>query len=691
MTDKKTFAFENRDLSWLSFNERVLQEASDPEVPLIERIRFLGIYSSNRDEYFKVRVATLKRMNSLSKRHKSLMDDDPEQTLIEIQKIIEKQQKMFDKTFQKLLKLLNKSDIHLINEKELTEDQHQFATDYFKKMVRPALVPVLLETKHKFPYLLDEVIYLAVKLYGVKGKQDRTALIELPTDHVSRFLVLPQVGKKKFIMLLEDIIRVGLDNIFSIFEYNKIEAYTIKLTRDAELDMEDDLSESFIDKVSKSVKGRKEGAPVRFIYDQEMPKDLFSFISKKLGLQQNEYIIAGGRYHNFRDFIGFPDVGGKIHRHTALPPMGHPDLKDAKSLLSVIAKKDVLLAYPFHSFDAIVDILREAAIDPNVKSIKINIYRVASNSKVINALLNAVKNGKKVTAVMELTARFDEEANIHWSNKLQEGGVHVIAGVPGLKVHSKLILISRKQDRKIVNYAHVGTGNFHEKTALIYSDMSLLTANPKITAEVERVFDYIENPYRAKRFNHLIVSPVNTRRKFIALINKEIKNASAGKEGYILLKLNNLVDKEMIKKLYEASAAGVKIELIVRGVCSLVPGVKGISENITAISIVDRFLEHSRIIVFGNDRDPKYFIASADWMTRNLDHRIEVCTPIYDKNLQKILRDTLQFQLDDNTKSRILDKDQKNKHKETTSTKKVQSQLATYKYFQDLANLESKK
>lgn len=688
MSQKASISFINRDVSWLHFNERVLQEAMDPSVPLIERIRFLGIFSNNRDEFFRVRVAALRRMNSLSTRHKLLLDDDPSETLDELQKIVEKQQKQCDKIYQKLTGELKQNDIFLVNEQELTLEQEDFVREYFEEMVRPELVPIMLEGKNKFPYLRDEVVYLAVKLFGNPGKKNKHALIELPTDNVSRFLVLPQVGKKKYLMLLDDVIRVGLDQVFSFFNYRKIEAYTIKLTRDAELDFTEDLSESFIDKVSKSLKKRKVGFPVRFIYDEHMPEDLYKTIRTKQGRLQDENVIAGGRYHNFKDFINFPDIGAKALRNRVLKPLEHKDLRQAKSILAVLSKQDVLLSYPYQSFNYVIDVLREAAIDPSVKSIKINLYRVAKNSKVVNTLVNAVKNGKKVTAVIELRARFDEKANIYWSNKLSEGGVKVITGIPSFKIHSKLILIRKKQGNKIVNFAHVGTGNFHEKTAQLYADVSLFTSDIRITSEVDRVFSFIENPFRSRRFSHLLVSPINTRRKFIQLINHEIKNATAGKEAYIIIKLNNLVDKEMIKKLYEASNSGVKIKLLIRGICALVPGVKGLSENIEALSIVDRFLEHSRVIVFCNNGNTKYFIASADWMRRNLDKRIEVTVPIYDKRLQQTLKDLLEIQLNDNCKARLLDKQQKNKYKLKESSKTVRSQIKTYQYFQDLIKEE---
>jgi polyphosphate kinase len=488
------------------------------------------------------------------------------------------------------------------------------------------------------------------------------------------------VAEKKYVILLDDVIRYCLDDVFAIFDYDEIESYMIKLTRDAEIDIDSDISKSWMEKIEKGVKQRKRGDPVRVAYDENFDEDLLQFILKKINLQKEEFLVPGGRYHNFKDFINFPKLGRRELRYPASPPVDHSDFKGQKSLFRVIRKKDVLIFYPYHSFHHITDLIREASIDPKVQSIKITLYRAAKDSSLVNALINAIKNGKHVTAVLELQARFDEEANIFYANKLQEEGAKVIFGVPGLKVHSKLFLISRYEDGKVVNYAHIGTGNFNELTARIYCDHSLLTANKQIAHEVERLFSFYQDNYKTGHYKHLIVSPFNTRKKFINLINHEIENAEKGKQAWMLLKMNSLVDNEMIAKLYEASQAGVKIKLIVRGICSLVTGVKGMSDNIEAISIVDRFLEHSRIFIFCNDGNEKYYIASGDWMYRNLDNRSEVAVPIYDKELQQELKTLITIQLRDNTKARVLNKTQNNKYVLQTNGHSVRAQEDTYRW-----------
>lgn len=675
----------NRELSWLSFNERVLQEAEDPSVPLIERLRFLGIFSNNLDEFFRVRVATQRRMLELPKKDRAAMLHDPADTLAGIQEKVVQLSQRFEKNYSRIMSALKKEDVYFTSNEDYDDKQGQFVVNYFKEVVRPVLVPIMLTKKADFPDLKGDAIYLAVKLSHRKKKnseqkQPQFAIIEIPTKAISRFLVLPQRGNKKYVMLLDDVIRFNLDEVFQIFDYNKLEAYTIKITRDAELDFDDDISESWMDKMEKSLQRRRMGAPVRFVYDQRIAQDLLKFILKSLDLSEKENIIPAGRYHNFKDFIGFPNIGAQALRNRKLKPQPHPYLVDVRSMFDCIRKQDILLNYPYQSFNYIIDLLREAAIDPKVTSIKINLYRVAKNSKVMNALVNAVKNGKRVTVVVELQARFDEANNLEWANYLQEEEVKVIFGVPGLKVHSKLILINRKEDGKVVHYAHIGTGNFHEGTATTYGDCSLLTSDSRITKEVNRVFQFFKSNYVRTTFRHLIVSPYNVRRKLVGLINGEIKNAKNGKEAYIVLKLNNLVDTALIKKLYDASKAGVRVKLIIRGICSLVPGVKGLSENIEVISIVDRFLEHARILLFCNGGDELYFITSADWMTRNLDNRIEVGTPIYDKKLQKILKNMLDIQWSDNVKARTIGPRGQNRYVKTKG-KAIRSQIATYNYF----------
>lgn len=621
---KKGFVLINRELSWLAFNERVLQEAEDNTVPLIERLKFLGIYSNNRDEFFRVRVATLKRVVKHQKKAEELMGENPVRLLDKIQKAVIAQQEKFEHTYQKIIRELKKHNISIINETQLTPIQGAFVKNYFREKVKSSLFPIMLDNASAFPYLKDRLGYLIVKLGRKdKTKKNKFAIIEVPTDNISRFLVLPKDKEKNYIILLDDVIRFCLDDIFQNFEYDYVKAYNIKLTRDAEIDIDNDLSKSFVEKISKGLKARKKGQPVRLVYDSAIAPDMLDFIMKKIKLGKEDNPIPGGRYHNFKDFISFPNVGHPDLSYKKIKPLKHPDFKDQTSLIKVIKKKDVLLTYPYQSFDHIIDFLREASIDPKVQSIKITLYRVAKNSSIVQALINALKNGKTVTAVIELQARFDEEANIYWSDKLKEEGANVIYGVPGLKIHSKMFLITRKESGTINQYAHIGTGNFNGDTARVYTDHTLLTSDSQITEEVERVFNFYSDNYKGGSYKHLLVSPFYMRKRLYQLINKEIQHARANKPASIFLKLNNLVDPHMIYKLYEASSEGVEIKLIVRGICSLVAGIKGLSENIETISIVDKYLEHSRVFIFHNKGHEKYFISSADWMTRNLDYRSE--------------------------------------------------------------------
>lgn len=672
---KKGIVLINRELSWLAFNERVLQEAEDNSVPLIERLKFLGIYSNNRDEFFRVRVATLKRVVKHQKKAEELMGENPVRLLDKIQKAVIAQQEKFERTYQKIIRELKKHNISIINEKQLTPIQGAFVKNYFREKVKSSLFPIMLDNASAFPYLKDRLGYLIVKLGRKdKSKKNKFAIIEVPTDNISRFLVLPKDKEKNFIILLDDVIRFCLDDIFQNFEYDYVMAYNIKLTRDAEIDIDNDLSKSFVEKISKGLKARKKGQPVRLVYDSAIAPDMLDFIMKKIKLGKEDNPIPGGRYHNFKDFISFPNVGHPNLSYKKVKPLKHPDFKDQTSLIKIIKKKDVLLTYPYQSFDHIIDFLREASIDPKVQSIKITLYRVAKNSSIVQALINALKNGKQVTAVIELQARFDEEANIYWSDKLKEEGANVIYGVPGLKIHSKMFLITRKESGTINHYAHIGTGNFNGDTARVYTDHTLLTSDSQITEEVEKVFNFYSDNYIGGRYKHLLVSPFYMRKRLYQLINKEIQYARANKPASILLKLNNLVDPSMIHKLYEASSEGVKIKLIVRGICSLVAGVKGLSENIEAISIVDKYLEHSRVFIFHNKGQEKYFISSADWMTRNLDHRSEVAVPIYDPVIQKQLKAIIDTLWADNTKARILGSTQNNEYRKTGDKAKVRAQ-----------------
>lgn len=680
----------NREISWLSFNERVLQEAEDPRVPLVQRMRFLGIFSNNLDEFFRVRVATVQRVINFGKSAREVIGGKPKKILNEIQKTVVSQHERFDAAFKNILKELEKENIYLVNDKRLNKSQGAYVTDYFRRQVRPSLVPIMVNGPEDFPYLREKSIYLAIKFVRRRAnKEPKYALIEIP-DTVSRFLVLPQRGDKKYIVILDDVIRYCLREIFAIFSFNEIQAYTIKITRDAELDIDNDVSRSLLEKISRSIKQRKRAEAVRLVYDATMSRDLIQLVKTALDLDETDSLMAGARYHNFKDFIDFPNIGGPHLLYKPAPPLPLPELPPHESVLKVIKQKDVILHFPYQSFNYIIDLLREAAIDPSVKSIKITIYRLAKKSKIVNALINAARNGKEVTVVMELQARFDEEANIKWTDILQEAGINIIFGVPGLKVHSKLCLIEREENGKRVHYANLSTGNYHEGTSTVYSDTSILTADPRITNEVNRIFSFFKNNYRTYSYKHLIVSPLHMRKKMEKLIDREIKNAKAGKEAFFVLKLNSLVDPEMIEKLYEASNAGVKINLIIRGICSLVPGIPEQSENIEAVSIVDKYLEHSRIFIFCNDGDKEYYISSADWMIRNLDHRVEVACPVYDKDVQEQLQKMIDIQLSGNTKARILDQTQSNKYKEVKNRKRVRSQDDFYFYLKQLGKAKKR-
>lgn len=690
---KKSFPYINREISWLSFNERVLQEAADKTTPLIERIKFLGIFSNNRDEFYRVRVATVRRLSKLGKKAVSLYGEDPTELLPKLQRKVIEQQNRFEEIYTEILKELADNNIFMINERQLNAHQITFIKNYFHSDVLPALFPIMVDDTKSFPYMKDKSGYLFVKLISIaEKKKNKFALIEIPSKIINRFVVLPTEDEKKYIILLDDIIRYCVNEIFEVFGFRSVESYNIKLTRDAELDIDNDVSKSMLEKISKGIKNRKKGLPVRFVYDAAMPNDMLSFIMKKLGMDKKDNAIPGGRYHNFKDFINFPTLGEKklIYKHQ--PPLEHGLLLNTnKTILDTIFQKDILLHYPYHTFNHIINLLREASIDPRVDSIKITLYRVADSSKIANALINAIKNGKKVVVLVELQARFDEENNIYWANKLQEEGAHVIYGVTGLKVHSKLFLITSRIKGKEVKVAHVGTGNFNEKTARIYTDFSLLTANKFITDEVNKVFEFYVDNFKVGQFKHLAVAPFYMRKTFVSLINKEITNAKAGKKSGIILKMNSLVDREMIVKLYEASNAGVPIQLIVRGACSLVTGIDGYSKNIVAYSIVDKYLEHARVFIFHNGGDEKIYLTSADWMSRNLDSRSEVAVPIYDKEIRKQIRDIINIQLMGNTKVRILDPFQENSYKKPApGERKIRVQDEAYEYIKETVKSYSK-
>ncbi len=680
--DKKKIPIVNREISWLHFNARVLQEAADDTVPLIERIKFLAIFSSNLDEFYRVRVATLNRLATVVSKVKAEMGFNPKKLLNQIKNIVVKQEKKFNLLYEEIIKELAAKKIFLLNDQQLNVNRGLFVKNHFRDKILPAIVPIIIHDNQPFPELRDRVIYFLVKLtQTAKNNKTKYALIEIP-DSLNRFLILPDTNNLKFIILLDDIIRYCLDEIFFIFEYDEIEAYSLQVTRDAELDLDSNVSERFIDALSKSLQKRKKGKPMRLLYDSSMPIDMLNVVVSKLNLH-SESLIPGNKYHNFKDFISFPNVGDGSLRYKPIVPLAVKDLSVSKGMLALIKKKDYLINLPYQSFDYIIHFLREAAIDPLVKTIHITLYRLAENSRIINALINASRNGKKVICLVELKARFDEQANIYWTSKLEEEGVKVNYGITGYKVHTKICMVTRVENGKNVYYANLATGNYNEKTATLYCDHSLFTANEKITDELNKLFSNIEKKKISKGYKHLIVSPFETRKKLFSFIDREIKNAKAGKSAYLILKMNSLADEQTIKKLYAASNAGVQIKLIIRGMCCLIPGQVGFSENIEVISIIDKFLEHARIWIFGNGGKEQIFLLSADLMTRNLDHRIEVGFPIYDDSIRQEIRDMMDIQLMDNTKAREINLANNNKYRKTKIKVPYRTQIDTYHYLKN--------
>lgn len=663
----------NRDISWLTFNDRVLQEAEDKSNPLIERLRFLGIYSNNMDEFFRVRIATIKRLIKLGKKAVAILGLHPKKLLVELQKRVLISSGKFDKIYSALLIELEAQEIYIVDELHLNNAQGAWVREYFLNNILPTLFPIMLDSTPKFPYLKDKSIYFAIELER-KEKKKNYALIEVSGETLPRFITIPSSATKKHVILIDDVIRYCLKDIFSSIEYVNINAFTIKLTRDAELDLDNDISKSFVEKITGGIKNRKKGDPVRFLYDKTMPKSMLLFLRNKLKVIKKDNVIAGARYHNFKDFINFPTLGHKELTWPEAHPLSHPRFLANKSIFKSIGEKDILLHFPYQSFHHVIDLLREASIDPRVKKIQITLYRVTKNSSIVNALINAVKNGKEVVVIMELQARFDEENNILWANKLMEEGARVIFGVPGIKVHSKIFLISRKEKGGLVEYAYTGTGNFNESTSKIYTDKALLTIDKRITEEVRSLFDFYTDNLKPGVYKNLVVAPFDMRKRIEALIQKEIDNSFKGKPAWIILKLNNLIDRDIIAKLYEASSAGVKIKLMVRGACSLVPKVKGYSENIELLSIVGRYLEHTRVFIFCNGGDEKYFISSADWMSRNLDYRSEVAVPIYDIESQQEMKHILDLQFRDNKKARVFGRGGENLYRTNKSSKHLVAQ-----------------
>ncbi len=677
-----------KELSWLSFNERVLQEAADKSNPLIERMRFLGIFSSNLDEFYKVRFADVKRRILISEEQGSATTS--RHLMKKIQNKVLKTDQEFDSLYNELLLEMARNQIFLVNERQVSEKQQIWLKDYFKNYLRQHITPILIYPEtNLIQFLKDNYTYLAIEI--ISGDKIDYALLEIPSDKVPRFITLPPEPPKrrKSMILLDNILRYCLDDIFrGFFDYDELNAYSMKMTRDAEYDLVTEMESSLLELMSSSLKQRLTAEPVRFVYQRDMPDEMVELLRKKFGISTYDSMIPGGRYHNFKDFISFPNIGKANLVNPPMPRLRHLWFAKFRNGFDAIRERDVLLYYPYHTFEHVLELLRQASFDPSVLAIKINIYRVAKESRIIESMIHAAHNGKKVTVVVELQARFDEEANIHWAKRLTEAGVHVIFSAPGLKIHAKLFLISRKENDQIVRYVHIGTGNFNEKTARLYTDYSLLTADARITNEVRRVFNFIENPYRPVNFEHLMVSPQNSRRMLYQLIDQEVTNAQAGLSAGISLKINNLVDKGIIDKLYAASNAGVKIRLLIRGMCTLIPDLPGVSENIQVTSIIDRFLEHARVYVFDNHGDHKVFLSSADWMTRNIDYRIEVGVPLLDPVLKQRVLDILELQFNDTVKARYIDKELSNQYVPRGNRRKVRSQIAIYDYLKALEQPE---
>lgn len=679
---KNALPYIHRDISWLSFNYRVLQEAKDVSVPLLERLKFLAIYSSNLDEYFRVRVANHKFLVRAGKKTKRNFDFDPKKILNRIADIVNEQQEEISKIFtNEIVPELRKYGIHLKRRLELNKEQLAFVENYFNETLVTYLEPVLLFGDKIKPFLNNAELYLSIQLRDKDTSNKKTyyALLRIPTESLGRFIKLPSENPNlNEVIMLDDIVRQSVQWIFPGFEI--IDTYSIKLTRDAELYIDDEYSGDLIDKVKKSLSKRDIGPASRLVYDRDMPKDFIDYLSKSFEIEKGN-LYPEGRYHNNFDFFRFPSFGKDFLKNNPLPPLPIEELEESESIFDIIKKKDHFVFVPYQSYESVIKFFEDAAKDPKVTHIKIVQYRVAKISRIMDALMYAVKTGKQVSAFVEIKARFDEEANLVWGEKLEKAGVNVHYSMPGLKVHSKLALVRRLEANGPQLYNYLSTGNFHEDTAKVYSDMGLFTADPRITYESTRVFAYLETKQLpSKPFEHLAVGKFNLKQKLVELIKQETKNAQAGKKAKIIVKLNSIEDKEMIDLLYKASQAGVIIKMIVRGICSIIPGVKGISENISIISIVDRFLEHSRVFIFDNDGDPKVYLSSADWMVRNLHYRIETMFPIYDMDIKKQILDIINIQLSDNMKARIVDVQNNNNYTRDNSDFVVRSQLESYYY-----------
>ena len=671
-----------RDISWLSFNARVLQEAADPTVPLRERIRFLGIFSNNLDEFFRVRVATLKRMIQVGSKSKMHLEANPESILEEIQMTVLNQQSEFNRIWYGILEELKEEKIFLVTEKDLNPEQQEFVQRYYEEEVSPNVIPLMIESIQELTFLRDKSIYLGVVMWKQESALKRMySIIEIPTRVMSRFVILPSPDNEHHIILLEDIIRFNLPEIFSYFGYDQYQSGVFKLTRDAEIDIDNDISTNLIQKIEKGIKNRRKGKPVRFIYDKEMDPGLLEYLIRKFNLSKRDNIIPGGRIHNFRHFMDFPkEVFNGVNKRRK--PFDHPLLLENR-VTDVVMRRDVMLHFPYHSFNPVIDLLREAAIDPDVASIKITTYRLAKQSKVINALINAVRNGKQVMVMLEVRARFDEEANLAWKVRLEDEGVKVLIGIPNMKVHAKICVIRKRVQDRIVQYGFVSTGNLNEDTAKVYADHCLLTSNRSILADVNRIFNYLEHHKTGTHFlkacNTIVPSPIFIRKEIIKLIRTEIKNVQKKGKGIIIAKMNSLSDEELINELYEAARAGVEINLIIRGIFCMFSQNDKFLIPVKAISIVDEYLEHARVWIFHNAGKEKVYISSADWMVRNLDHRVEASCPIFDERIKKELKDILNIQLHDNVKARWLDNDLSNEYVRTPG-EPIRSQVETFNY-----------
>ncbi len=650
----------NRDISWLAFNGRVLQEAADEENHIYDRLRFLGIFSNNLDEFFRVRVATLNRMTrTAGNKLKMHLEENPEKILASIMSIVLTQQQQFEKIYRDLVVAMEGKKIHFKTDKQLTKEQKIFVETFFEERLHTRIVPLMIESIPSMPLLRDRSVYLACVLgHSQSAMMHRYALIEIPVGDLPRVVVLPSAKGTKDLILLEDIVRYNLPYLFAPFGFDKFMGHLIKVTRDAELDLDNDFHSNLIDDLEKGIKNRKKGKATRFVYDKQIDANLLEFMMKRLSLNKKDHMVPGGRIHNFKDFMDFPrEVFTDINSRPK--PFVHPLLTQPCRIMDVISKKDVMLHFPYHSFDSVIDLLREAAIDPAVVSIRVTLYRLAKDSRVINALVNAVRNGKQVSVVIELKARFDEEANMMWKKRLEEEGVKVYIGLPEMKIHAKICVIKRREFNRTTQFGFVSTGNLNESTAKVYADHCLLTSNRQIMADINRVFDCLERPIPnltgLKSCRTLIPAPITMRKFFQAQILKQISLSKRKKGGSLVVKLNSLSDDQLIHDLYDAAKAGVKSSFVVRGIFCGVMDQKSFKKQPQAISIVDQYLEHARVFIFGEEEQKQVFISSADWMVRNLDHRVEVACPIIDKEIQTELSHIMNIQLKENEKARILD------------------------------------